>query len=65
MIYFFLIFVCVLIVCNSLMSCFIFLSDGSGFIGVFIVFDLFLCKVLSKNFIDICDVVLFFRNNRL
>lgn len=61
---FFLIFACVWIVCNSSTSRFIFLSDGSGLTGVFIALDLLLRQVLSKNSIDIRDVVLSLRNNR-
>lgn len=64
MTYFFLIFACVSIVCNSSTSRFIFLSDGSGLTGVFIALDLLLRQVLSKNSIDIRDVVLSLRNNR-
>lgn len=43
---------------------FYFLSDGSGLTGVFIALDLLLRQVLSKNSIDIRDVVLSLRNNR-
>lgn len=53
-----------LIVCNSATNRFIFLSDGSGLTGVFIALDLLLRQVLSKNSIDIRDVVLSLRNNR-
>lgn len=52
------------IVCNSSTNRFIFLSDGSGLTGVFIALDLLLRQVLSKNSIDIRDVVLSLRNNR-
>lgn len=62
--HFFLIFACVSIVCNSSTNRFIFLSDGSGLTGVFIALDLLLRQVLSKNSIDIRDVVLSLRNNR-
>lgn len=43
---------------------FYFLSDGSGLTGVFIALDLLLRQVLSKNSIDIRDVVLSLRINR-
>lgn len=57
-------FACVSIVCNRSTSLFIFLSDGSGLTGVFIALDLLLRQVLSKNSINIRDIVLSLRNNR-